>query len=166
MTREDKAILDMIAFAEGTIGISNNGYDVCVGHYIINGWTSDTNIVHGGTAWLNKSLDSTAAGRYQFTIGTWIGNSKINQPMTKENQDNKCIALVNSKIGKIDKTNLVTNRALFNSMLSKLGSTWTSLPIDGDRKSYHKNSKTQIHDKTPKSGDQIYSIFKEALGKY
>ncbi|TXG79408.1 MAG: hypothetical protein E6R13_09830 [Spirochaetes bacterium] len=159
MTKEEKAILDAIAYAEGTLGVSNNGYDVCVDFYIINGWTEDTKIVHGGDAWYNASTNSTAAGRYQFLYGTWIGNNKVNKPMTKANQDAKGLELVNKKIGSMDKTKFATNRASFNSAMAKLGGTWSSIPVDGNRLSHYGGN-------TPKSGDQIYAIYKEALAKY
>jgi len=47
MTKFEKALLDVIAFTEGTLGVSQNGYDVVVGFYRIIGWTEDTSIVHG-----------------------------------------------------------------------------------------------------------------------
>lgn len=159
MTKEDKAILDMIAYAEGTLGVSNNGYDVCVGFYIINGWTTNTKIVHGGSSWYNKATDSTAAGRYQFLYGTWLGNSKVNKPMTKANQDARGLELVNAKIGSMDKTKFAGDRAVFNQALAKLSPTWSSIPKDGNKKSYYSGN-------TPKSGDQLFAIYKEALAKY
>ena len=36
--RHYKAMLDTLAYTEGTLGVSNNGYDLLYGNYIINGW--------------------------------------------------------------------------------------------------------------------------------
>ena len=102
MTKEEKALLDTLAYCEGTLGVSNNGYDVVVGYNrIIAGWTKDTNIVHGGRDWYDKSTNSTAAGRYQFVYDTWVGNDKKNLPMTKENQDQRGLQLNFERIGQI-----------------------------------------------------------------
>jgi len=46
MTIYEKAILDTIAYAEGTLGVSRDGYDVIVTFPTIIGWTDDTDIRH------------------------------------------------------------------------------------------------------------------------
>lgn len=46
MTIYEKAILDTIAYAEGTLGVSQNGYDVLVTFPIIIGWSENTDIRH------------------------------------------------------------------------------------------------------------------------
>jgi muramidase (phage lysozyme) len=101
MTVYEKAMLDTLAYAEGTLGVSKNGYDVLVGFSTIIGWTPNTDIVHrcikptsnltedkikqkGGKvcedpSWDTKQnnttrddkLNSTAAGRYQFLGSSW-----------------------------------------------------------------------------------------------
>lgn len=101
LTKYEKAILDTIAYAEGTLGVSQNGYDVLVGtNKIINQWSQDTDIRHkcvkptsdlteskikqkGFTlceddSWFldtknskGERITSSAAGRYQFLGSTW-----------------------------------------------------------------------------------------------
>jgi muramidase (phage lysozyme) len=174
MTREDKAILDMLAYAEGTLGVSNNGYDVVVGSKrVIAGWTKDTNIVHGGNDWYSKSSNSTAAGRYQFIYGTWIGNNKINKPMTAANQDAKALELINNRASSVNKTILSSNRNEFDKLLQKLSLEWASLPLtttitDKEGKVHKAGSSYYSSDgiNKSKSADKLYEIFKLALSYY
>jgi len=173
LTREEKALLDTIAYCEGTLGVSNNGYDVVVGYKIIAGWTNDTTIVHGGRSWYDKATNSTAAGRYQFLYDTWVGEKNINLPMNKENQDKKGIQLVNGALGKIKKSDL-TNFNVFKQALNKLCTIWASIPVAFDIK----DSKGKIHkagrsyyskdgiNKSKTTPDKIFEVYKLALTKY
>jgi muramidase (phage lysozyme) len=175
MTREEKALLDMLSFAEGTLGVSNNGYDVVVGSKrVIAGWTKDTTIVHGGSAWLDKANNSTAAGRYQFLYSSWVGNSKVNKPMTAANQDARALEIIDSVAGNVDKSKMPNDRNEFNKMIQKLCVQWASLPVVTtvtDKKgkvhkaglSYY-NSDGVNH--TKYSIDKLYEIFKLAHSKY
>jgi muramidase (phage lysozyme) len=174
MTKEEKALLDTLAYCEGTLGVSNNGYDVVVGFKrIIAGWTKDTSIVHGGRDWYDKSTNSTAAGRYQFVYDTWVGNDKKNLPMTKENQDQRGVELINFCLKGMDKTTL-TNKTNFLLALNKLCTQWASIPVTSDitdkdgivhKAGYSYYAKTTIN-KTPYSADKIFEIYKLALSKY
>jgi muramidase (phage lysozyme) len=175
MTREEKAILDMLAYAEGTLGVSNNGYDVVVGSKrVIAGWTKDTNIVHGGSAWRSNSSNSNAAGRYQFMYNTWIGNSKINKPMTAANQDARALEIINSVAPNINKSILATNQNEFNALLQKLCTQWASLPVpttitDKNGKVHRAGSSYYASDginKAPYDANKLYEIFKLALTYY
>src|ERR1017187_4328968 len=89
----EKAFLDILAYAEGTYGVgTNQGYDVLLStttreNRLIKGWTPDTTINHQLAKWRVPSLNSNAAGRYQFIGSTWQGVFGTNQPMTKDNQD-------------------------------------------------------------------------------
>ena len=169
MTKEDKALLDMIAYSEGTLGVSNNGYDVVVGSKrVINGWTKDTTIIHGGQNWYDKQTNSTAAGRYQFLYPTWIGNKKNNLPMTKENQDKRGIELINGRIGNLDKTTII-NRQVFNKCLNKLALEWASIPLtsnitDSEGKIHYAGN--SYYGQPKQSADKLYEIYKLALSKY
>jgi LAS superfamily LD-carboxypeptidase LdcB/muramidase (phage lysozyme) len=110
LTIEQRAFLDLIAYCEGTIGRSANGYDLLFGGTkVMNGWeTNTTQIRHRyvtdfgnyvatpslkiqDPTW--KSGGSTAAGRYQFLGWVWASETKKkfndeNAYMTKDNQDN------------------------------------------------------------------------------
>lgn len=107
---EQRAFLDLIAYCEGTIGRSANGYDLLFGgKKVMNGWEANTNKIrhryvtdfgnYKATPSLKiqdptwKSGASTAAGRYQFLGWVWASETKRkfndeNAYMTKENQDN------------------------------------------------------------------------------
>jgi len=178
MTREEKALLDMIAYTEGTLGVSNNGYDVVYGtpYKIIAGWTPDTKIVHG--CW---GTDSTAAGRYQFLCKTWKGGTAEkpgpNLPMTKENQDKRGLELINRRLGSIDKTSLVSDKNVFLKALNLLSPEWESIPIGtndflNNKKennvagySYYK-SNNKTYKPSRNSVDKCYEVYKTALKKY
>jgi len=176
MTKEEKALLDTIAYTEGTLGVSNNGYDVVVGSKkIIAGWTKDTTIVHGN--WYDSATKSTAAGRYQFLYTTWIGNSKVNLPMTKDNQDKRAVELINSRLRDIDKTQLL-NKAVWDKAVNKLAQEWASWPMATDVTTTDKNGNVTVHkagssyyskdgiNKSRHTVDELWKIYKLALSKY
>lgn len=178
MTKEEKALLDMLAYCEGTLGVSNNGYDVVVGSKrIIAGWTKDTTIIHGGRDWYDSATESTAAGRYQFLYTTWIGGTKDkpgpNLPMTKDNQDKRGLELINGRLGNIDKTKL-TDKSVFDKALNKMCTTWASIPVTSDitdsQGNVHKAGKSYFAgdgiNKSRLTSDKLFQIYKLALSKY
>ena len=127
MTNLEKTLLDTIAFFEGTIGISNNGYDILFARYLIQGWTEDTPIKHRcikPTTYLTKEIINkkgfdvcydktweqktskgditTAAGRYQYLGSSWASTTEdmglgFNAPMTKLNQNLACLYTLRDK---------------------------------------------------------------------
>ena len=187
LTKEEKAILDVLAYAEGTLGISNNGYDVCFTRKTIVDWTEDTDIVHGLSDWIIRAsgISSSAAGRYQFLGGTWtgswVGGTKTkkgqNVPMTKDNQDIAGLWLINKRL----KSTAIDNRTVtiselgtkskFDIFLQKCAPEWASLPLtkditwDGELKKAGRGfySKTQNSKKT---SDELFGIFNKALALY
>lgn len=162
MTKEEKSLLDMIAYSEGTLGVSNNGYDVLVGYRKIVGWTPDTAIVHGGGDWYDKKNNSSAAGRYQFLYDTWIGKSKKNLPMTKINQDNRALDLINRRLGTFDKAtlNVFSN---FKKATDLLAKEWASIPLSTTGRSYY--NKDGIN-RTKVTLDDLFSVYTKALALY
>jgi muramidase (phage lysozyme) len=156
MTNEDKALLDLISYAEGTLGVSNNGYDLLYSFRLIIGWKSDTTITHQNGRWKYKigekedgtPIYTTAAGRYQFTYPTWVEiNDKKNKPLSKKNQDIAGVRLINKKIGNIDKKKLKFNKNTdFKRVIDLLKNTWTSFKV--------------------KSLDELHEIYLEALNLY
>lgn len=174
MTKEEKALLDMIAYTEGTLGVSNNGYDVVFGtpYKVIAGWTPTTKIVHGCSSW---GKVSTAAGRYQFLCSTWKGGSVDkpgpNLPMSKANQDKRGLELLNGRLGNINKTTLAANRNEFLKALNLLSREWSSLPIGtNDFKNSDGNASKSGYSyyggKTKATPDKCYEVYKKALSKY
>lgn len=99
LSRSVRAFLDIIAYAEGTLGKGDlNGYDVYFGNNnVIKNYQSYNNApVHpnDGIKYMTvvengKSKDkySSAAGRYQFIYETWIKLNGGNITLTKRNQD-------------------------------------------------------------------------------
>ncbi len=155
MTVEEKAFLDVIAYAEGTLGISNNGYDVLVNDgknhgksRIVVGWTTNTTMKHGENKWLvtvNNSK-STAGGRYQFIGSTWKElNGGINVPISKINQDKTALKLLRQKLGS-NYDFKINNVTEFGVIAGKLNKTWTSFKV--------------------KSMAELFGIYKDALLKY
>lgn len=182
MTKEEKAILDTIAYAEGTLGVSQNGYDVVVTFKTIVGWTKDTKIVHGDSDWYQKAANSTAAGRYQFIgstwKGSWIGGTKTrkgqNVPMTKENQDAACLWLINNRLKStaIDSRPVtiseLTNRSKFDIFLQKCAPEWASLPLTKDIPDKGKKAGNGYFSGQggKKTADELYGVFMKAYALY
>lgn len=144
MTRGEKAFLDVIAYAEGTLGISNNGYDVLVnpnpkkGAKIIKGWTVNTDIVHGLNKWLVTigSVKSTAAGRYQFIGTTWVElNNNKNVPINKANQDKTAIKYAKRKLGN-DFNFIFRDLKDFQVAANKLIKIWDSFRVKSHAELY------------------------------
>lgn len=153
MTTEEKAFLDLISYMEGTFGVGSNGYDVLINDgaekgksRVIKGWTKDTTITHGCDAWYVESLNSTAAGRYQFTCKTWKGiNNNINAEMTMDKQDEAALKLLRQKLGSTYDFKVVSVSDM-NIQIEKLKNTWSSFKT-----------------KTPA---EIYDLYKRAYIKY
>lgn len=153
ITKIEKAFLDTIAFSEGMLGVSFNGYDVLGGYYKINGWSSDTNIKHGGDSWRQKQTPGKTVdvGRYQFNIGSWQGiNNGVNLPLTSKNQDNSALKLWNERV-KLVNSNFnnesITDKSKFSELVNILKkNTWYGLRIN--------------------SIEDLFRIFNLALSKY
>jgi hypothetical protein len=183
MTKYEKAILDLIAYAEGTLGVSQNGYDVLVGFPVIQGWTENTTIRHrcikptgnlteqkikekGGkvcedSSWFNTQLSSSAAGRYQFLGSSWATTTEklglgFNAPMTKDNQNKAAIRAIKTK-RKVTETELKNAYSSFSSfevVRKKLENEWTSFKL---------NKGDAVKGKNPKA---YWGIYKHAVKAY
>ncbi len=69
---EARPFLDLIAFTEGTAGVSQNGYDIIVGYGKVPGWTETYAAQHPDTSINIPGVGkSSAAGRYQFLKSVW-----------------------------------------------------------------------------------------------
>ena len=183
MTKYEKAMLDTIAYAEGTLGVSQNGYDVLVTFPTIVGWTENTDIRHrcvkptgnlteakikekGGTVCEDRSWDitvngkkSTAAGRYQFLGSSWATTTEklglgFNAPMTKDNQNKAALRAIKTK-------RKVTETELVNAYKSFAGFEVVREKLKNEWTSFKRNDKKAK--KTPKD---YYEVYKYAVKRY
>jgi hypothetical protein len=173
----EKAILDIIAYAEGTMLTGeNNGYDILFGDYTIVGWTKDTTINHrcvvsqgcvdkswrqyGGKNKSGEDVYTTAAGRYQVIGPTWAKTTKDlklgeNAPMTTKNQDLVAIKLLKGRG--------VTQQILEDASKSLEGFKVLSTKIQDEWEAFKRSLN---NDKGIKSQDVLFQRYKEALSKY
>jgi muramidase (phage lysozyme) len=177
MTAKEKAILDVIAYSEGTLGASQNGYDIIVTFKKIVGWTPDTNIIHGNNDWIQDfgSGKSTAAGRYQFLGSTWKSiNGGKNVPMNKDNQDQACLKLINNRLKSkvIDKRSVtieeLDKKESFDIFLQKCAPEWASLPLTKDIPSKGKKAGNGYYSKQggKHTSTKLFEIFTKAYNIY
>jgi muramidase (phage lysozyme) len=125
ITSYQKALHDSLAFAEGTRGHSQDGYNVMFSFRLMNGCQSHPNqcIRFGGTC-------STAAGRYQFLNTTWrsVASARNLQSFEPENQERGAAYLISTT----RRVNVPQDRAMtaaeFSNAMSKLSYEWASLP--------------------------------------
>ncbi len=121
MPEKQRALLDTIAWAEGTRGKGSDGYNVIVGYRYANDCVRHPNRLIK----LSSSLSSTAAGRYQFLTRTWNSLGLANfQP---ENQDRGGFRLVTRRGVTVPATRAMTATE-FTNALSKISYEWASLP--------------------------------------
>lgn len=120
-----KALHDSIAWAEGTRGYSEDGYDVMFSFKIMNSCNK-----HPNQCLAFGSSCSTAAGRYQFLKGTWdsVKNANGLSNFEPESQEVGAKYLVNT----VRHVTVPQNRAMtaseFSNAMSKLSWEWASLP--------------------------------------
>jgi muramidase (phage lysozyme) len=115
-----RALLDTIAFTEGTRGHGQDGYNITFAYHTFSSCAHHPNlrICAGGYC-------STAAGRYQFLTTTWKGLGYAN--FGPANQDRGGLKLV-SRRG----VNVPTGRAMtateFANTMNRISYEWASLP--------------------------------------
>ena len=168
----------MIAYAEGTLGVSNNGYDVTFNYYRIQDWNINYEGNHEDWHIKTASLNSTAAGRYQFLFGTWCEVSKKvlnedNAKFNKENQDTFALFKVKQRMNdnnyfdkhkiRIPKSPPIESLSLnnFHLFLDSISPEWASIPLSliGGRGFYDKQDGKH-------TVASLYKIYKTALEKY
>jgi muramidase (phage lysozyme) len=115
-----KALLDTIAYAEGTKGHGYDGYNILYSYKTI----SDCNR-HPDRVICSGSYCSSAAGRYQFLNKTWNGLGLPN--FRPENQTRGAMTLIAWR-----KATIPADRAMtateFANVMSKISYEWASLP--------------------------------------
>ena len=171
---EAKPLLDTIAFAEGTAGVGQNGYDILVGYGRISNWDPNYTSDHPNIKVYIPSIKtySTAAGRYQFLNSTWkgLGFKEFNQKNQDKGgwqlitntgftlQDAKDMYTIAKKQIQSNDINIVNNPK-FLKFLDKTYKIWASLPNSAGLTGYSNQG-----GKYRPSG--IYKIYLEAIKKY
>jgi muramidase (phage lysozyme) len=115
-----RALLDTIAFTEGTRHHGQDGYNVTFAYHYFSSCTHHPNlrICSGGYC-------STAAGRYQFLTTTWNGLGLPN--FGPANQDRGGMKLV-SRRGAIVPTGRALTATEFTNTMNRISYEWASLP--------------------------------------
>lgn len=118
-----RAFLDMIAFAEGTARLGENGYNVLFG-----GSTFDSYADHPRVRVPFRSTYSTAAGRYQILSRTWDGlRSKLGLPdFSPASQDAAAVELIRERGALND-----AKAGRVAQAVGKVAKVWASLPGAG-----------------------------------
>ncbi len=115
-----KALLNTIAFTEGTRGHGDDGYNVTFAYHYFSSCLHHPNrdICSGGYC-------STAAGRYQFLTTTWRGLGYAT--FSPGNQDRGGMKLISRRGARVP-----TNRPLrameFVNVMNRISYEWASLP--------------------------------------
>jgi muramidase (phage lysozyme) len=118
-SRVERALLDTIAFTEGTRGHGKDGYNVTFNYRYF-----DSCAEHPNMKICVGSLCSTAAGRYQFLHKTYVGLKLPN--FWPETQELGALELV-SRRG-VDLPQVPMTATEFANALDKLSYEWSSLP--------------------------------------
>lgn len=118
-----RAFLDMIAYAEGTKGRGQDGYNILFGYGTFDSYADHPRIYvpFGQTT-------SSAAGRYQILARTWDGvRGKLGlQDFTPASQDAAAVELIRERGALADVQAGRTTRAI-----NKVAKVWASLPGAG-----------------------------------
>lgn len=119
-----KAFLDMIAWSEigeRLLRNSDNGYNVLVGGSLFKSYSDHPNI-------LNKTLKSTAAGRYQILYRYWVAYKKLLglKDFSPASQDAVALQILKEQGALTD-----IDAGRFAPALAKVANIWASLPGAG-----------------------------------
>ncbi|MBI2388829.1 MAG: SH3 domain-containing protein [Deltaproteobacteria bacterium] len=115
-----KALLDTIAYAEGTKGHGYDGYNILYAYRTI----SDCNR-HPNRVICSGAYCSSAAGRYQFLNTTWNGLGLPN--FRPENQTRGAMTLIAWRKGTVPADRAMTATE-FANLMNKISYEWASLP--------------------------------------
>jgi muramidase (phage lysozyme) len=124
--RYQKALHDIVAFAEGTQDYSNDGYDVLFSHRLFTNCGSHPNIC---VPFRRGNTCSTAAGRYQFLKRTWDGAARARglTSFEPESQEVAMTYLVRAW-GVVVPQNRPMTVSEFSNAMVKMSPGWASLP--------------------------------------
>jgi len=121
-TKEQRALLDAIAFAEGTRDQPNGGYKTLFGFGQFDDYSK-----HPGKVVRSGGYVSAAAGRYQFMPGTFNRLAKKIglKDFSPESQDRAALELV-KELGVSD--NILKKEGISSKVSAVLGKQWASFP--------------------------------------
>jgi len=179
LNNQQKAILDMISYAEGTAGVSKNGYDVTFNFYKIPNWDINYKLGHQDSGWkvTSGNITSTAAGRYQFLGFKWKEISKKilkinNAPFNRDNQNILGAALIDGRNKRqvLRKGKVIIpkppsldelSKDNFHLFLDSIAPEWASIPfsLNGGSGFFGKQNGKY-------TSDELYKIYEESLKKY
>lgn len=125
-TMNEKAFLDMIAYAEGTSG--PDGYRTMFGHTLFESFADHPRKVFNFTNKRGEKLKTSAAGRYQFLARTWDGlQRRLSLPdFGPESQDTAALELVRERGALAD-----VQAGRVTVAIAKCSKVWASLPGAG-----------------------------------
>ncbi|MEY2661307.1 MAG: hypothetical protein RLZZ123_2479 [Pseudomonadota bacterium] len=121
-----RAFLDMLAYAEGTAG--PEGYRTLFGGGFFESFADHPRQVFNFTNSRGEHLTTSAAGRYQFLIGTWDSlKVKLGLPdFGPASQDSAALELVRQRGALAD-----VDAGRLQAAVSKCATIWASLPGAG-----------------------------------
>lgn len=118
--QKEKALLNTIAFTEGTAGHGQDGYNVTFGYHY---FTSCAHHPHLRVS--SGGYTSDAAGRYQFLSTTWSG---LGLPsFHPDNQDRGAMRLVTRRGARVPSYRALSATEFVNVM-DRVSYEWASLP--------------------------------------
>jgi|GEM_PF-2199402 len=120
VTAKHRALLDTIAFTEGTRGRGQDGYNVTFAYRYFSSCAR-----HPNMRVCSGRYCSTAAGRYQFLTTTW--NSLGYSNFGPANQDRGAMKLVSRRRASVPRNRAMTATEFANTM-NRISYEWASLP--------------------------------------
>ncbi len=153
LSPEEKAFLDMIAYAEGV----HDSYNTMYGGKTFTGRQHPRR--WNPSPWGTPGVGSDAAGRYQFLSTTWDEAADAlgfpRSAFSPANQDRAAIWLIEREGRSVhDNVRNATTRWRFESAVKSMSFIWASLPPQ------------RYPGQRSKSMDELWKVFQDALKTY
>lgn len=163
-----RALLDTLAWTEGTIGQGDNGYNIGSNYIKIPNWSSNFQLgcpqlkitfTNRVTKKKSFTLSKGYWGRYQYGIDTWKTINGRNVAFNKRNQDLSASLSIKKALGQVVYDNLhsyMINISGVYKICEKLSRIWASVPNGAINISYYTLTKDGIT--TPQKSRTCQSI--------